>query len=212
MKNYTLEIVLFGSHAAGMARPGSDFDVLLVGNDFARHVVPQPLPHDEMGFYKPNMDVREHHRRKHSWSVELWSRLGGDVGVLELRRRALNYLTGLGYEATEKGLELFLYFPVDVSPVVWAVELAWQDVHARFDFVCDAMKSHIMLIPEMGEWQQKILASPISISEKATACEQELLRISGLNPNNEYRKYGSLSELRRGNAGHKKAVAQTGLC
>ncbi len=207
----TLQFVLFGSQAVGNARPGSDFDVLLVGEELVKQIVPQPLPHDETGFYARSMNVREHHRSKHLWSAALWQRLGGDLRVIELRQRAIKYLASLGHSARQETVDLFLYLPPAVSPHVWAVELAWQETHARLDFVCDDLEKLSVDYPELGELRSQILCSAQTPYEQSLALEKMLHERTANSVSDDYRHYGSLGELLRSVPRNLEAVALTGL-
>lgn len=206
-----ISLIPFGSRKTGTARPDSDYDVLMVSADLARHVVPQPLPHDEPDFYKPTTPVVYHHQKKREWSLELWHRLGGDKAVEKFYHLAAGKLLPEHGQVDPKQVDLFLYVPPEMSQRVWAVRLKWQLYNARVDFASTRLFENIAAFPALRERHQQILRSGVKVREQAVAIELALCEVAGLEDDDEYRRYASLSEIRRNFGRYQDSVAETGL-
>lgn len=208
---FDVSIRLFGSHKLGCARPDSDIDVMLVEDDLVELLLPKPIPHDEPGFYAADTPPAYHHQRKREWSRQLWERLGGDDGVAQMADLAARHIATLVDPFERERMQLFLYVPPRVSPELWAIHLAWEDYNAHLDFACAFAEKHAADDPALRDEVAAVLASELGNRRRAEAIEETVRRRVGVGLAQEYRRYRSLTELRRGVGRYADGVAATGL-
>ena len=208
---FNVSVRLFGSHKLGRARPDSDIDVMLVENEMVRLLLPRPIPHDEPGFYDPDTPPAYHHQRKREWSHQLWERLGGDAGVARLFDLAAAHIATIVEPFDRDKMQLFLYVPESVSPQLWAIHLAWADYNAHLDFACAMARCHAEEDATLATEVADVMRGDGGNRTKAKAIDDLLRCRVGVGLRDEYRRYRSLTELRRGVGRYADGVAATGL-
>jgi hypothetical protein len=194
-----ISIILFGSRLTGNARPDSDYDVFLVSEEFAKKVVPQPLPHHLPQFYDPSFGIANHHQAKRAWSLDLWNRLGGNAGIDRFRELAAKNLRDRFPEVTAERVDLFLHLPKSVSRTVYTVRLVWEDVHARFDFAYDALRQYAGASPELEQFANQVLEKYPTRRQQAIELEKRLTELGGASVTDAHLQYKSLPEQLRRN-------------
>ena len=197
--------ILFGSRRTGQARADSDYDVLLVADDLTRLIVPRPLPHDEPGFYDPDVAIAGHHAQKHLWSQELWQRLGGEASVAQFQELTSAFLRPQFGDVDPSCVDLFLYFPPDVSARVWAVRLEWSHDNAMLDYVCAEARKYW----EQDSELKAIYQRPASSAQRATAL-MNAMQHRGISIADDYLRSASLPEMRRDVPRYEECRDQTG--
>ena len=116
------------------------YNILYVPDAYPRF--PEALfPHDYQSEHCPT--VAEYYQYAVPWSAALWCALGGDDQVVCLIERAIDLLA---LEATVDEVDLFLYIPVELSPLTYAI---------RLRFTTDTIDADMRLIGQArpADWQ-----------------------------------------------------------
>lgn len=184
---------------------------MLVENELVRLLLPQPAPHDEPGFYDLDTPPAYHHQRKREWSRKLWERLGGDQGVGRLFDLAATHIATILEPFDRDKMQLFLYVPESVSPQIWAVHLAWADYNAHLDFACALARRHAAEDATLAAELEAVMRGDGGNRAKAEAIDELISRRVGVGLPDDYQRYSSLTELRRGVGRYADGVAATGL-